>query len=213
MMAAFSIFFVCSSASLSFATIQPPAHTDSKVRVRDLDRQSMRRTGQSRLQTNTKRTANATPGPGVVRATGKEQRRRLRRYYIQRYIEEAAAKYHLEPALLRAVIWAESAFDHKAVSRVGARGLMQLMPATARSLDAEEALDCTKPRKNIMAGARYLRKQINTFQGNLKLALAAYNAGPHKVRKYKGIPPYRETQNYVKKIMKRIKVERRRFLR
>lgn len=127
---------------------------------------------------------------------------------ISRYIEEAAAKHHLEPALLRAIIRVESAYNYEAVSRVGARGLMQIMPHTARALGAEKALDSSKPKHNILAGARLIRKLINRYQGKIKLALAAYNAGPTAVAKYGGIPPYKETKNYVKKVLRYLARER-----
>ncbi|MCO5142081.1 MAG: lytic transglycosylase domain-containing protein [Oligoflexia bacterium] len=128
--------------------------------------------------------------------------RSLRLEYIQQYIEDAAAKEKLDPLLLRAIIRVESNFNHDAVSRVGARGLMQIMPATALDLGKEKALDKRNPRANVFAGASYIRKMIILFEGDTKLAIAAYNAGPTAVKKYKGVPPYRETQSYVKKVMK-----------
>ena len=134
-----------------------------------------------------------------------------RQQLIDSYIEEAAAREYMEPALLRAVVRVESNFNHKARSRVGASGLMQLMPATANSFGNEEALNFEKPRYNILAGARYLRFLINRYEGNLSLALAAYNAGETAVDKYSGIPPYRETQQYVKKVLFALKEERKRL--
>jgi soluble lytic murein transglycosylase-like protein len=128
--------------------------------------------------------------------------------YIQSYIEEAAAKERLEPSLLRAIIKVESNFNHRAVSHVGARGLMQIMPATAEGIGRVKALDHTNPRANILAGANYIRSMINQFQGNLELAIAAYNAGPTAVTKYNGIPPYRETKSYVVKVMAQLAKER-----
>lgn len=131
---------------------------------------------------------------------------------ITRYIEEAAAKHHLEPALLRAIIRVESAYNYEAVSHAGARGLMQIMPHTAKALDAEKALDSSKPKYNIMAGAKLLRTLINRYSGKIKLALAAYNAGPTAVAKYNGIPPFKETRNYVKKVLYHLDRERSRSL-
>jgi hypothetical protein len=113
-------------------------------------------------------------------------------------IDEAAAATGLPPELIVAVIYHESGGNPRAVSRAGARGLMQLMPRTARGLGVSDPFD---PRQNIMGGARYLRMQLDRFGGNLALALAAYNAGPANVYKYKrDIPPFRETQKYVRSI-------------
>ena len=134
--------------------------------------------------------------------------RQLRLEFIQSYVEEAAAKERLEPALLRAVIKVESNFNHKAESPVGAKGLMQMMPATAQEVASVKALDSRNPRANVMAGARYLRSLINQFSGDLRLALAAYNAGPGAVLKHKGVPPYRETQAYVTKVMGELEAQR-----
>jgi len=113
-------------------------------------------------------------------------------------IQEAAALYHIDPALIRSVIHAESAFDPSAVSRAGAMGLMQLMPDVAEAFGVEHPFD---PRENIMAGARLLRELLDHFRGNLKLAIASYNAGPAAIANYGGVvPPFRETQGYVKKV-------------
>lgn len=122
------------------------------------------------------------------------------RQKIETSILDAAQKYDLPVNLITSVIRAESNFDVKAVSRAGAQGLMQLMPATARELGVNNPFDITE---NIDAGSRYLRKMLDSFEGNLKLALAAYNAGPEAVLKYGGkVPPYRETQQYVKRVLK-----------
>ncbi|MFA5196779.1 MAG: lytic transglycosylase domain-containing protein [Bacteroidales bacterium] len=113
-------------------------------------------------------------------------------------ITKAANKFKLDSALIKAIIKAESNFNHRAVSPVGAQGLMQLMPKTASSLNVEDSFH---PEKNIEGGARYLRYLINTYKGDLTLALAAYNAGEKAVAKYNyNVPPYRETQNYVKRV-------------
>lgn len=112
-------------------------------------------------------------------------------------IKEAAATYHLDPAMIRAVMQTESAFDAMAVSPVGAMGLMQLMPEVAAELGVDDPLD---PRQNIMAGSRYLRRLLNAHRGNVTLALASYNAGPGAVKKYGAVPPFKETRNYVRRI-------------
>ena len=115
-------------------------------------------------------------------------------YWIHHY----ATVYRLDPDLVRAVIRVESCFDRRAVSRVGAQGLMQLMPQTARELGVSDPFN---GRDNLAAGMSYLRRMLNRFDEDIRLALAAYNAGPNAVRRYKGIPPYAETQDYVKRIL------------
>lgn len=115
----------------------------------------------------------------------------------ERFIQEAAAIYRLDPALIRAVMRMESAFDPLAVSRVGAQGLMQLMPALAAEMGVLDSFD---PRDNIMGGVRYLSELLDRHHGDVKLALASYNAGPGAVDRHRGIPPFRETQRYVKAI-------------
>ena len=112
-------------------------------------------------------------------------------------IRQAAGIYSLDQDLIRAVIRAESSFDPLRVSPAGAKGLMQIMPALAKDLGVTDPFD---PRQNIMAGARYLRRLLDAHSGNVALALASYNAGPANVARYKGMPPFRETRNYVKKI-------------
>ena len=113
-------------------------------------------------------------------------------------IAEAAELYKLDPELIRAVMRAESAFNPMVVSRAGAQGLMQLMPALAEEMGVEDPFD---PRQNIMGGARYLRELLDRHRGNIPLSLASYNAGPTAVARYKGkVPPFRETRQYVKKI-------------
>src|SRR5438105_450435 len=113
-------------------------------------------------------------------------------------IDRAAKVYNIPAELIRAVIAAESAGDCSAVSHRGAVGLMQLMPHTAGEMYVDDPVD---PAQNIMGGTRYLRQLANEFGGDMMLVLAAYNAGPDAVRKYKGIPPYEETRQYVKKVI------------
>lgn len=115
-------------------------------------------------------------------------------------ILKASQKYRLSPALIKAIIETESGFDPDARSHAGAIGLMQLMPKTGAHYGAQ---DPKNPSENIYAGARYLRELLNRFGGKLYLAIAAYNAGETVVQKFKGVPPFQETQKYVKKVLGR----------
>ncbi|TFG94296.1 MAG: DUF4124 domain-containing protein [Myxococcales bacterium] len=108
-----------------------------------------------------------------------------------------AREHEVEPALVKAVIAAESNFDPEAVSRKGAQGLMQLMPVTATDLGVEDPL---RPTQNVRGGTRYLRLMLDRY-GDVERAVAAYNAGPAAVDRYGGIPPYRETQDYVRRVL------------
>jgi hypothetical protein len=114
------------------------------------------------------------------------------------FIREAVALHRVDEQLVRAVIQVESQFDARAISRAGARGLMQIMPATALRLGVADLFD---PRQNILGGVKYLRLLLDMFQGDVSLAVAGYNAGENAVQRYNGVPPYKETQGYVRKIL------------
>jgi hypothetical protein len=116
---------------------------------------------------------------------------------LDEQIARAARAYRIQPGLVKAVIAAESNFDHRARSRKGAMGLMQLMPATAQALGVIEPYEALP---NILGGTRYLRQMLDRY-GDVSRALAAYNAGPRAVDRYRGIPPYRETQDYVTRVL------------
>lgn len=116
------------------------------------------------------------------------------------HVAMLAARYDLSPSLLEALVWQESRWNPQAVSPVGARGLAQLMPGTARML----GVDPGDPLANLEGGARYLRQQLDTFGGDVEKALAAYNAGPGRVARAGGVPAIRETQDYVRAILGRL---------
>jgi soluble lytic murein transglycosylase len=113
-------------------------------------------------------------------------------------INQASRQFNLKPSLVKAVIMVESGFDPKAVSKKGAQGLMQLMPKTAVDMAID---DPHNPEENIFGGTRYLSKLMERFKNDVKLALAAYNAGPERVEKYNGVPPFPETERFIKKVM------------
>ncbi len=116
---------------------------------------------------------------------------------IDAAIEQAAARHNVDPSLVRSVVKVESNFNPNAVSRKGAMGLMQLMPSTARSLNVANPFD---PQQNVDAGVRHLRRLLDSYGGNVRLSLAAYNAGSGAVARSAGVPHFRETQNYVRRI-------------
>ena len=112
-------------------------------------------------------------------------------------ILEACNRHNVSPTLVKAVIMAESSYNPRAVSKKGAKGLMQLMPGTAHAMGVKDIFD---PEQNINGGVKYLKKLLVRYDGDVHLALAAYNAGSKKVRKYRGIPPFKATRHYIKKI-------------
>jgi soluble lytic murein transglycosylase-like protein len=120
---------------------------------------------------------------------------------VRQHIQVAATRFGIDRDLVDAVAWQESRYNPRARSTAGAVGVMQLMPGTARQLGVYNPQDV---EQNVVGGTAYLRQQLERFGNNVPLALAAYNAGPGAVMKYGGIPPYRETQDYVRQIMQRL---------
>jgi len=118
--------------------------------------------------------------------------------YYDVHIQDISGRYGMDHLLVKALIKAESRFDHEAVSPRGAMGLMQLMPGTARDMGVKDPFD---PRENIEGGVRYLKALMRQFNNDVALALAAYNAGPETVRRYGCVPPYRETRQYLRKVI------------
>lgn len=153
--------------------------------------------------------SNTKGSPGTLYAKAKKKPARVqpfmprdtspdRFHRYDTFIRQAAALYQIPEALIRAVIKVESNYDPRAVSRANARGLMQLIPATAERMMVRDIHD---PRQNIFGGVRYLRILANAFNGDLELTVAAYNAGENAVIRHGGIPPYEETQDYVVKVL------------
>jgi soluble lytic murein transglycosylase len=157
------------------------AYAEVKLMTRPDGTRYMYNTGRSSRPTPLRQ---AAPPPGVD---------------LEAIISEYSRQNRLDPDLVRAVIRAESSFNARAVSRQGAMGLMQLMPATAKAMSVADPFD---PEENVRGGTLYLRQMLDAFRGSLELALAAYNAGPEAVRRFAGVPPYRETIEYVEKVMR-----------
>lgn len=144
-----------------------------------------------KLVLRTGKPASRTPTSSATLDTSSDER-------FDVHIRQASALYQIPEELVRAVIKVESGFDPRAVSPANARGLMQLVPGTAQRMMVADIFD---PRQNIFGGVRYLRVLANLFSGDLKLTLAAYNAGENAVIRHGGIPPYQETQDYVRRVL------------
>jgi soluble lytic murein transglycosylase-like protein len=186
---AFLAFGLCLLPSMSSADIFSYTDADGTLHLTN------RPTGNSRYHLYMKSRDGKRGGPGSV-APSDTSVERFSRYGD--VIREAATLYQIPEELVRAVIKVESDYDPRAVSRVGAQGLMQLMPETAQRMQVRDSMD---PRENILGGVRYLRVLANMFNGDLQLTVAGYNAGENAVVKHGGIPPYDETEDYVVKVL------------
>ena len=136
-------------------------------------------------------------GKGISQRKTVSMRGKKAEHLYRPIILRVARRHQVDPAMVKAIIMAESSFNPRAISKRGALGLMQLMPNTAKSLGVSDALD---PENNINAGVLYFKKLLNEFRGDVELALAAYNAGSRKVKEYQGVPPFKTTQAYIKKV-------------
>lgn len=150
------------------------------------------------LKTSDSKAAGFRVLPSKLDGTGFSYNGTISRAQIQNIVSQVSKKYEVDEKLVNAVIKQESGFNPKATSHCGAMGLMQLMPATAKGLGVKDAYN---PVQNIEGGVKYLSNLLKKYNGNTVLALAAYNAGSGAVDKYNGVPPYKETQNYVKSIL------------
>ena len=153
---------------------------------------------------NSQKMINSQSLKGEFLATGTEHRSssigsKKAERILHPIVIQAASRHQVDPALIKAIIMAESGYNTRAISKRGAKGLMQLMPATAQALGVEDAFN---PKQNISGGVRYFKKLVTQFDGNVELALAAYNAGSRNVRHYQGIPPFKATRYYIKKVFK-----------
>lgn len=200
-----SLLLVLASAQLSADTYVYQTSggltllTDKKVSKKGYKLQRVYKEKRYKKRSNGSKSSSGKPrknriGCGKLSAERIDQKTRPYLGHINKYSKQ----YGVDENLVRAIIRQESCFKPKAKSRVGAMGLMQLMPGTAEYLGIKNAWN---PEQNIRGGVKYIHRQLKRFSGDIRLALAAYNAGPGAVLKYDGIPPYKETQNYVGSIM------------
>ncbi len=178
------------------------AHESAAARQRDSLRRQVQNATEAPARTSRDFFTIAWPRP--VEAVALPACEPLKLAQVDRWVREAARREGFTPDLLRAVIQRESGFDPCAVSSKGARGLMQLMPQTAEHFSVGDPFE---PRQNIDAGARYLGQLLERYGGNLAFALGAYNAGPGRVDRFRGLPPIPETMNYVAAILEHLRIE------
>jgi soluble lytic murein transglycosylase-like protein len=193
------LFFGLLSPVPAQAQIRKLVEENGRIVFVNADDNTPARKGKSTLSNkNSALTAAGRAGSSAPVEDGDQNRyRTLSRAEIDKYVEELAAKHHVDAELIRAVIRAESGYNPTATSRKGAQGLMQLMPGTAQQLGVRDAYN---PKQNLEAGVRYLRALLDKYNGDLDKALAAYNSGEGTVERAGGVPNIRETQNYVQRI-------------
>ena len=169
-------------------------------KVKKLRKKAANKSKNRRFKNNFHKTSlkRRSRGNGIVHSCNDKQHLSSKARAYGRTIQVYSKIYGVEAELIHAIVKQESCFNEKAHSRAGAIGLMQLMPGTA---DMMKISDPWNPEQNIQAGVKYIGQMLSQFKGKKRFAVAAYNAGPGKVQKYRGIPPYRETKNYVKKVM------------
>ena len=176
------VVWACALAALLPALVCPPLSAEVKTRVRP--------DGTIEIYND---------GPGSPLSTARTLRLKpVPRAEWSDWIREHADRHGLDPRLVQAIVQVESGYNHRARSRTGAVGLMQLMPGTARTVQVADRYDA---EQNIRGGVAYLRQMIDLFPGRLELAIAAYNAGPNAVQRHRGIPPYAETRDYVDRVL------------
>jgi len=210
----FSVKIICLTLTFAFIVVpyafstfarenieyQPSNDQVKEKRVSPEAKYSSIRTNETKLDSTTKKveevSSHSAPdrSAGVMVSAAVLEKKSEPFYPI---IVKAASRHEVDPALVKAIIMAESGYNPRAVSRQGAKGLMQLMPRTAQALGVEDSFN---PEHNVNGGVKYLKQLLDEFDDNLKFALAAYNAGSSKVRRHRGIPPIKATQYYVNKV-------------
>jgi membrane-bound lytic murein transglycosylase B len=176
------------SKLLGNSTVSTTETTETTETDTDTDSEATEETTSATSTTSTSSSASTSSSSGALSCSAE----------LEKYFEEAAEKYDVDVNLLKAVAKTESGFDASAKSSAGAMGIMQLMPSTAKALGISDAYDA---RENILGGAKLISDNLKTYNGDVSLSLAAYNAGPGNVAKYGGIPPFAETQSFVKKVL------------
>ncbi|CCG43714.1 transglycosylase domain protein [Halobacillus halophilus DSM 2266] len=181
------------------SAVQPQARITSftTFQVQPIHMESNKETQEAPVSDN-HREAGKTSNPEESKEVKETDNTKGKDQDIEQIIKKASQHYGIDEKLIRSVVQAESNYNADAVSHAGAQGLMQLMPATAEGMGVKDPFN---PEENVMGGTKYLKQMLDRYDGDSRLALAAYNAGPGNVDKYGGVPPFQETQNYVSKVL------------